>query len=119
MSPRDAAKAFCVQCLEAKDFRLNACNGKLLGAPGPLCRLYGITHQNAPRPLKAIAEECRACQGHLASDGTTGRVAAMKAVRECKSYECALSQFRTGHDSESKRGNPHPNFLTRTPATMA
>ena len=100
MSPREAARAYCVNCLDAKDFRIGACNGKIVGSTGPMCRLFAITHENALRPLKAIKAECLACQGHVESD-TTGYNVAVRMVRECRSYKCPIYAFRMGKNPNS------------------
>jgi hypothetical protein len=113
MSPRDAARAFCVKCLDAKDFRAGACNVKIVGSTGPVCRLYGITHTNAPRPLKAIKLECLCCKGHVESD-TTGHNVAVRAVEMCRSYECPLHDFREGRNPNYAGRGRASNFGARS-----
>lgn len=106
MSPREAARKNCVSCVDGKDFRSNTCDGRLLGSSGPTCRLYGVTHSNAPGVLKAIRKECLCCMGHIDSDGGSGRNVAIGMVENCRSTKCALHDFRFGKN---------PNLAGRAP----
>ena len=91
MTPRRAIRQYCLDCCLGSASEVAQC-------ANTACILwpYRSGHRGpgqALSPLKAIRAYCLAC----------GEPGSFASVRECKIHNCALHQYRFGHDPQRKK----------------